>query len=137
MHLLYENIPQYMFKHWSGTFYKNQEDSTNKYVISKNTWSEIGKRMQQSRKMMPIYFGRPPRDIFNHHDGFNAEEWANWITLYSLPLLKQHLPQRILNGWRLFIDLVRLCQKRIISDDNLKDIQDLSRAFYKYYERYL
>ena len=135
MHLLYENIPQYMFKHWSGTFYKNGDASVNEYVISKNTWSDIGKKMHESRKMLPLYFGRPPRNILNHHDGFKAEEWANWIALYSLPLLKEHLPQNILVGWRLFVDLVRLCQKLTISSENLSEIQYLSRAFYRHYER--
>ena len=34
MHLLYENIPQYMFKHWSGTFYKSKENPIDEYIIS-------------------------------------------------------------------------------------------------------
>ncbi len=135
MHLLYENIPQYMFKHWSGTFYKSKENPIDEYFISKNVWSEIGKRMQESRKMMPTHFGRPPRNIHTHHNGFKAEEWANWIILYSLPLLKNHLSPKVLNGWRLFVDLVRLCQKRIISNEDINEIQNLASTFYKYYER--
>ena len=38
--------------------------------------------------------GHPLRDILKHHNGFKAVEWRNWITLFSLPLLKQYLTKR-------------------------------------------
>jgi hypothetical protein len=50
--------------------------------------------MQNNKKNMPLEFGRPSRDIFKHHAGYKAEEWANWITLYSVPLLKTYLPDK-------------------------------------------
>ena len=43
---------------------------------------------------MPLDFGRPLRNIFKHNAEYKAEEWANWITLYSVPLLKSKLPDR-------------------------------------------
>ncbi|CAB4436877.1 unnamed protein product [Rhizophagus irregularis] len=83
---------------------------------------------------MPSDFGRSPRNIAAHHEGFKAEEWANWIVLYSIPLLKNHLPRQIIKGWKYFVDAVHLCQKRIISNDDLMEIQHLILAFYKHYE---
>ena len=50
--------------------------------------------MENNRKNMPLDFGRPPRNIWKNNAGFKAEEWANWITLYSVPLLKSKLPER-------------------------------------------
>ena len=43
---------------------------------------------------MPLDFGRLPKNIFKHNAEYKAEKWANWITLYSVPLLKSKLPDR-------------------------------------------
>ena len=47
--------------------------------------------MQNNKKQIPLTFERPSRNIFKHNAEYKAEEWANWITLYSIPLLKTHL----------------------------------------------
>lgn len=84
-----------MFRHWMGKFYpKNNERNSNDYTISSKTWFEIGKIMEQSRSYMPPDIGRPPRNINKHSAGFKAVEWANWILLFSLLLLRERLPQR-------------------------------------------
>jgi hypothetical protein len=78
-----------------GKFYpKNNEQNSNDHTISSKIWIEIGKIMEQSRSYMPPDIGRPPRNIIKHSAGFKAVEWANWILLFSLPLLKGRLPQR-------------------------------------------
>ena len=43
---------------------------------------------------MPISFGRPLIDIQKYYSSFKAEEWCNWIILYSLPLLQNYLPEK-------------------------------------------
>ena len=94
MHLFFENVASYMFKLWSGRFFK--DDTLNNsipFVLSKS-WKEIGIEMEINKKNMPLDFGRPPRNIWKNNAGFKAEEWANWITLYSVPLLKSKLPER-------------------------------------------
>jgi hypothetical protein len=50
--------------------------------------------MENNKKNMPLDFGRPLRNIWKNNAGFKAEKWANWITLYSVPLLKSKLPER-------------------------------------------
>lgn len=136
MHLLYENIPGHMFKHWYGCFYSNNNTSLNmnEYTIQKNIWATIGKTIEKNKKSIPASFGRPPRNIVAHRNGFKAEEWANWVVLYSMPLLKEYLPKIIMQGWSLFVTAVRLCQKRIISADDVKEIRKLMLSFYKHYE---
>src|SRR6266542_2414526 len=49
---------------------------------------------KENKKSVPLEFGRPPRCIFKHHAGYKAEEWANWITLYSVPLLKYYMQNK-------------------------------------------
>ncbi|CAJ0634073.1 7819_t:CDS:2 [Entrophospora sp. SA101] len=67
MHGLFENIAPSMLQHWSGTFFKDDQSSD---------------------------FGHPPIDIQRHLAALKAEDWLNWVVLYSLPLLQGHLPER-------------------------------------------
>jgi len=95
MHLFFENVAPYMFKLWSGRFFKDDNlNNSIPFVLSKSSWEEIGIQMQNNKKNMPLDFGRPPRNIWKHNAGYKAEEWANWITLYSVPLFKSKLPER-------------------------------------------
>ena len=74
-------------------FFKDDNLNITPFNISKSSWDLIGSLMQNNKKNMPLEFGRPPRNIFKHNAGYKAEEWANWITLYSVPLIKNYLPE--------------------------------------------
>ena len=93
MHLFFENVAPHMFKLWSNQFFKDNSNIL-PFVLPKSSWEEIGQKMNENKKNIPLEFGRPPRNIFKHHAGYKAEEWANWITLYSVPLLKSHLQDK-------------------------------------------
>lgn len=135
MHLIYENIANYMFQHWRGNFFrKNCYQNNGDYVLSQAQWNEIGSEMHSIRKMIPTCLGRPPRNIVLHHNGYKAEEWAAWVTMYSLPLLKGRMPERHYQGWAYFVKAVRLCQKLTLTDQELDNIKILFRSFYDYYE---
>jgi len=137
MHLFYENIAPYMLKHWMGSFFKDSTLNNQPYVLSNKQWNEIGAEMEAARKSIPTDFGRPPRNIVLHHNGYKAEEWSSWITLYSLLLLKDHLPDKYLKGWSFFVKAVRLCQKKKLSLHNQYEIKTFLLQFYKHYERYV
>jgi hypothetical protein len=94
MHGLFENVAPAMLRHWSGTFFKDDQNFNPDYILSNNDWIEIGKIMKKNQKNMPLNFGRPPIDIQRHSAAFKAEDWLNWIILYSLPLLQSYLPER-------------------------------------------
>jgi hypothetical protein len=95
MHLYFENVAPHMFRHWTGKFYpKNDERNSNKYTINSKEWVEIGEIMEQNRSNMPPDLERPSCNIIKHSAGFKAVEWGDWITLYSLPLLRGRLLQR-------------------------------------------
>ena len=95
MHLYFENVATHMFWHWTGKYYpKNDERNLNKYTIPLKEWVEISKIMEASRPDMPPDIRRPSRSIIKHYTGFKAVEWENWITLFSLPLLRGRLLQR-------------------------------------------
>ena len=94
MHLFFENIVIHMYKHWMGTFFKNNDLNNEEFVLSNDIWKEIGNIMHSRRKRMPLEFGQPPRNIFKHSNGFKATEWSNWIIMYSIPFLKNKLPNK-------------------------------------------
>ena len=91
MHLFFENVISQMFKLWSAHFFKDDNLNTTLFNISKFSWDSIGLLMQNNKKNMPLVFGRPPQNIFKYNAGYKAEEWANWITLYSVSLIKNYL----------------------------------------------
>jgi dihydrofolate reductase len=90
MHLLFEGVSIWMYKHWTGTFFSDaslNNPDQNSHILPRRTWEVIGQIMKENAKAMPSEFGRAPNDIFRHSNGFKAEEWTNWTMLYSLPLL--------------------------------------------------
>jgi hypothetical protein len=137
MHLFYENIAPYMLRHWMGSFFKDSTLNNQPYVLNNKQWNEIGAEMEAVKKSIPTDFGRPPRNILHHHNGYKAEEWCSWITLYSLPLLKDRLPAIYLKGWSFFVKAVRLCQKQMLSLHDQNEIRSSLLEFYKHYERYV
>ncbi|GET04046.1 transposase domain-containing protein [Rhizophagus clarus] len=74
MHLFFENISINMFKHWNGAYFKNQLLNNEQYVINNHVWKQIGQFMHECCKQIPLEFGRPPRNIYKHHNGYKAIE---------------------------------------------------------------
>ena len=137
MHLFYENIAPYMLKHWMGSFFKDSTLNDQPYKLNNKQWNVIGIEMEVVKKSIPTDFGRPPRNIILHYNGYKAEEWSSWITLYSLPLLKDRLPVKYLKGWSFFVKAVQLCQKRVLYLHDQEEIRKLLLLFYQHYERYI
>ena len=51
----------------------------------------------------PINVGRLPSNISSMYKGYTANQWSNWITIYSLVVLKGILPSEHLRCWLLFV----------------------------------
>ena len=92
MHGLFENVAPAMLRHWNGTFFKDGHGG--EYVLHTQTWATIGQILEKNRENMPADFGRPPIDIHKYSASLKAEDWSNWVVLYSLPLLHNRLPPR-------------------------------------------
>lgn len=90
MHGLFENVAPAMFRHWTGTLLKENDT----FNISTDEWKRVGSVIEKNRKNMPYTFGRPLVDILRHSNAFKAEEWTNWVILYSIPLLSGNLDKR-------------------------------------------
>jgi hypothetical protein len=136
MHLIFENLGDIMYKHWSGSFWGNTAEK-DPYEIHKDNWKEIGDIMTQCRKAIPSSFGRPPRDITKHVGGWKAEEWQNWIVLYSMPILVSTTGSDFaiyLRGWAKLVRAVQLCIQPTITLAQVQEVRQLFVDFVQHYE---
>ncbi|KAL1916622.1 uncharacterized protein VTP21DRAFT_5326 [Calcarisporiella thermophila] len=88
MHLFFENIAPLMYSHWAGDFSLPEgADINQEHILSTPELEEIGASMQACRKKIPTSFGRPPRNVYKFSKGYKAEEWMDWVIMYSLVFL--------------------------------------------------
>ncbi|CAI2190682.1 18548_t:CDS:2 [Funneliformis geosporum] len=135
MHGLFENIAPAMLRHWTSTFFKENQENNYDYILSSKIWTEIGNIMEKNKKNKPLDFGRPPINIQRYSASFKAEDWSNWVILYSLPLLQDYLSEIYINGWAKFVYAVKLCLKKTITITELTEINKLFCEFVTHYDR--
>jgi hypothetical protein len=137
MHLYYENIAEDMYRHWRGQFFNDTSENRNEYTISTGSWNNISQLMQNIKRNIPTSYGRPPRHILAHSAGYKAEEWSKWITLYSMPLLKDKIDEKYLTYWNKFVMAVKICKKWKITREEVETVRKLLVEFYIHYEKYV
>ena len=68
--------------------------------------------------VVPSDMGRIPRKIETGFSSFTADQFKNWITVFSIPALFETLPSQHLECWRHFVLACRiLCKHRLSMDD--------------------
>lgn len=65
--------------------------------------------------IVPYDIGRLPANISSGYGGFTANQWCNWITIYSPVLLKEVLPSEHLRCWLLFVRACSITSSRILT----------------------
>ena len=73
--------------------------------------------------LLPSDIGRIPQKISSGFASFKADQFKNWIILYSIPALSSILPDNHLECWRHFVLACRrLCQQSLSTEDiNIAD----------------
>ena len=102
---------------------------TAKYVM-KQLWVEKGtlsldqlkliqKRVDNCKALAGI--GRIPRKIATTFGGFTAEQWKNWVILYSMYALRGILPQEHYRCWQTYVlACFHICRRAITDTDITK-----------------
>ena len=68
--------------------------------------------------VVPSDIGRIPHKIVSGFSGFTADQFKNWIILYSIPALYECLPHEHFVCWRNFVLACRiLCKKHLSHED--------------------
>lgn len=97
MHSILQNFGPLMWNAWCGQ---------KKLHVQ---WSRLGEAMAERAKLVPPSFGRSPSDILKYSKSWKAEEWKNWILLYSVPMLLEFSADSVaVEGWVLFVRACRL-----------------------------
>ena len=85
----------------------------------------------------PTDIGRIPSKIASGFSSFTAEQWRNWVLIYSLCSLKDVLPHPHYDCWLLFVKAVSiLCSRQItlqelnVADELLMDFCDTFEQLY-------
>ena len=86
-------------------------------ILSKGDIEEIENRVSLFK--VPTGVGRLPGRIGSRYGGFTANQWKNWILLYSPVVLKGLLPTNDMGCWLLFVRACRLICKAIVKIDDI------------------
>lgn len=110
----------------------------------KNIWMEKGivsqknfELIQQSvdSAIVPAGIGRIPSKILSGFSSFTAEQWKNWVTLFSLLSLQDCLQGDDLECWRHFVLACRILTKYRITANDIVIADGLLLQFCKRTER--
>lgn len=117
MHNLYLGTGKKMFKVWV-----KQKLLSDEALLIEN---------QAKHFIVPYDIGRLPSNASSGYGGFTANQWYNWIAIYSPILLKGLLPPEHLRCWLLFVKACSIAKSRIISVDEAKSADLFLLHFYR------
>ncbi|CDF37104.1 unnamed protein product [Chondrus crispus] len=110
-------------------------DAPQEYVISDERWKQIDEELRELGNSVPeVWFGAKPRDS-SVSGKWKASECKQFLLHYGLVLLDGHLPMKFLLWFKRLSDLVELCTRPALSDDDVTEIGNLSRSFVRHMER--
>ena len=116
MHNLFLGTGKHMMEVWLGGDF-----------LSRRNLDDMERLVSQF--IIPEGIGRVPSKISNHFGGFTADQWKNWITIYSSVLLWQQLDSQHWNCWILFVRAVKLLTSRILTVSDLTEADSLLLQF--------
>ena len=103
-----------------------------KNCITKTHFKEIEHIV--SKISTPQSVGRLPLKIASGFSGFTADQWKNWITVFSPVALKHILSSDDFRCWLLFVQTCFLICNRIISTQAIEEIHHYLIHFCKHFE---
>lgn len=85
----------------------------------------------------PAGIGRIPHKIAANFSSFTADQWKNWVLIYSIVVLKTQIPNEHYACWCIFADACSLLCSRAITKDNVTKMDSLIIKFcYKFQQLY-
>ena len=121
MHNIYLGTAKHVKKVW-----------VEKNCITKTHFKEIERIV--SKISTPRSVGRLPIKIASGFSGFTADQWKNWITVFSPVALKHILSSADYHCWLLFVQACFLLGNRMISAQAIDEIHQYLTLFCKHFE---
>ena len=107
MHNLFLGTAKHMLKLW-----------LKKDLIKKADFDSLQNTVDSI--VVPSEVGRVPHKIKTGFSAFTADQFKNWVTLYSIPALHGYLPKEHLECWRHFVLACRILCQHSVSNDGLQ-----------------
>ena len=83
----------------------------------------------------PPDVGRIPHKIASGFSSFTADQWKNWITIFSLVALKEIIPDQHYKLWWVFVQACLLISLRAITHTNVMRLDSILISFCKQFEQ--
>ena len=120
MHCIFLGIAKHAFKTW-----KDQEIIPRNFEILQEKVDSIDP---------PPKVGRIPRKITSGFSTLTADEWKNWILVYSVYALHGVLPENHYKAWVIFVESCRLFTLPIINHSQIERAHNLLVNYCKMFE---
>ena len=126
MHLIWENLIPNLVLLWTNG-YKELDQGTETYEISKHVWQAIGEATTASGSSIPSAYGVRVPNIAKDRSYYSAEMWSFW-TLYLGPVLlwRRFQQQKYFAHFARLVRLLNICLQFEITD---KEINNLRQGF--------
>ena len=98
-----------------------------KELLSTGDLETIGERVRKMKVSTDL--GRLPTTISSNYGQFTAEEWKNWVLIYSLFCLQGLLPRQHLKVWQKFVLACRIVCQPAIPKQRLQIAHQLFLSF--------
>ena len=116
MDFLYLGTAKHILKIWKELEY-----------IDKTTFRKIQEKANEFE--VPCDVGKLPRKIESCFDGFTADEYKNWVLLFSIYSLTDLIPKVHLECFRKFVIACHYLCRRIISKNDIEIAHSFLRQF--------
>lgn len=112
-----------------------------KHVLK--TWIEMGilseADMQKLQKRIniikpPSEIGRIPNKVSEGFKGFTADQWKNWVCIYSLFALKGVIPNQHYAMWTNFVQACQILCSKVITVEECQQADEKLLSFCKMFE---
>ena len=124
-HLFY-NISMDMSRLWCS-------DGGDDYVLGRAAMRDVDAELRKFGDGIAGEVGARPRPITRFKDWTYAE-LKDFALRYSLIVLDGYQPQTYLSRWAQFVELVDLCWRPVLTEEDISEVGRLAPDFYRHYE---
>ncbi|GJE92186.1 hypothetical protein PsYK624_083390 [Phanerochaete sordida] len=137
MHLVALNIPELLLKLWRGTLDCEDGDDKSSWdwvCLTGDTWKIHGHAVESTRRFLPGFFDRPPRDPAKKiSSGYKAVEYLTYLFGLGPGLLYDILPDQFWTNYCKLVRGIRLLYQRHIT---IAEVQAAFRLLVEFIEEF-
>jgi hypothetical protein len=130
MHLILQGVVPRTFEIWKGA-------RPSEFHASENLFKDLqglGHDINSCAKDVPASLARSPLDIFKNFRSYRAENWFDFLQLFSHPLLDSRMSPEVRKNFVQLSKIYSVATQEKITADDLRLLEDISFSFVQSYE---